>query len=60
MDFSLLIRLIIAHLLSDFVFQSDSGVNQKFKGGFHSKYLYMNGAIAGILAYIFSGLWDYV
>lgn len=58
MELSLLIRLIIAHLLTDFVFQSDSWVNQRFKNGWHSKYLYVHGILAGILAYFFSGLWN--
>ncbi|MDW7776406.1 MAG: DUF3307 domain-containing protein [Methanosarcinales archaeon] len=58
MEISLLIRLIIAHLLTDFVFQSDSWVNHRIKDGWHSRYLYMHGAVAGILAYLFSGLWS--
>ncbi len=60
MEISLLIRLIIAHLLTDFVFQSDSWVNQRFKNGWYSKHLYLHGIIAGILAYLFSALWDFV
>ncbi len=55
---SLLIRLIIAHLLADFVFQSDSWVNRRFAKGWSSKYLYVHGIVAGALAYIFSGLWS--
>ena len=57
---SLLVRLIIAHLLTDFVFQSDSWVNQRFKNGWHSKQLYLHGIIAGIAAYLFSGLWNLI
>ena len=60
MEISLLIRLIIAHLLTDFVFQSDSWVKRKYKDGWHSKYLYVHGAVAGILAYLFSGLWSLI
>ena len=60
MEISLLIRLIIAHLLTDFVFQSDSWVKRKYKDGWHSKYLYAHGAVAGILAYLFSGLWSLI
>ncbi|HMB46254.1 MAG TPA: DUF3307 domain-containing protein [Candidatus Methanoperedens sp.] len=60
MEISLLIRLIIAHLLSDFVFQSDSWINQRFKDGWYSKSLYLHGIIAGILAYFFSGLWSLI
>jgi len=60
MEISLLIRLIIAHLLTDFVFQSNSWVNQRFKDGWHSRYLYLHGIIAGILAYLLSGLWTLI
>jgi hypothetical protein len=60
MEISLLIRLIIAHLLTDFVFQSDSWVNRKFTDGWHSRYLYIHGVIAGILAYLFCGLWSLI
>lgn len=57
MEISLFIRLIIAHLLSDFVFQRDSWVNLKYKEGWHSKHLYLHGVMTGALAYFFSGLW---
>jgi len=60
MEISLLIRLIIAHLLTDFVFQSDLRVKERFKHGWHSKYLYVHGVIAGIFAYLFSGLWGLI
>lgn len=59
-EISLLIRLIIAHLLTDFVFQPDSWVDQRFKNGWHSKYLYLHGIIAGVLAYFLSGLWNLI
>ncbi len=58
MDISLLIRLVIAHLLTDFVFQSDSWVQQRKKDGWYSKHLYLHGIVAGVLAYLFSGLWN--
>ncbi len=60
MEISLLIRLIIAHLLTDFVFQSDSWVKRKYKDGWHSRSLYVHGAVAGILTYLFSGLWSLI
>jgi len=60
METSLLIRLIIAHLLTDFIFQSDSWVNQRFKSGWSSKHLYAHGIVAGILAYFFSALWSLI
>ena len=60
MEISLLIRLLIAHLLTDFVFQNNLWVKEKYEGGWHSKYLYVHGAVAGILAYLFSGLWTFI
>lgn len=60
METSLLIRLIIAHLIADFVFQSDSWVKQRFNNGWSSKYLYFHGLIAGFLAYLFCGLWSFI
>jgi len=58
MDISLLVRLLIAHLLADFVFQSDSWVEQRKKDGWRSRHLYMHGIVAGVLAYLLSGLWS--
>lgn len=60
MEISILIRLIIAHLLADFVFQSDSWVNMRLKDGWRSKHLYLHGVVAGIFAYFFSGLWNFI
>ncbi|MBU4222348.1 MAG: DUF3307 domain-containing protein [Euryarchaeota archaeon] len=57
-EISLLARLVIAHLLTDFVFQSDKWVQMRRKDGWRSKHLYLHGAIAGVLAYLFSGLWE--
>lgn len=57
---SLLIRLIIAHLLTDFLFQSDSWVKSRFNRGWCSKHLYFHGLIGGLLTYLFSGLWSYI
>ena len=54
----LLIRLIVAHLLADFVFQKDSWVKDRYNNGWYSKYLYLHGLIAGLLVYIFSYQWS--
>jgi hypothetical protein len=58
MDISLLVRLLIAHLLADFVFQSDSWVEQRKKDGWRSRHLYLHGIVAGVLAYLLSGFWS--
>lgn len=42
MDYNILIRLVLAHLLSDFVFQSRKWAEEKDAKGFHSRYLYLN------------------
>src|SRR4030067_2725611 len=57
-EISLLARLLIAHLLTDFVFQSDSWVEQRRNNGWYSKHLYLHGIVAGLLAYLFSGFWS--
>ncbi len=59
-EISLLARLLIAHLLTDFVFQSDSWVELRRKNGWYSKHLYLHGIVAGLLAYLFSGLWNVI
>lgn len=60
MDISLLVRLLIAHLLTDFVFQSDSWVEQRKKDGWRGRHLYLHGIVAGVLAYLFSGFWSLI
>lgn len=53
----MLLRLVIAHLLTDFVLQPTSWVMQKKKNKAGSGMLYLHVLIAGITAYLFSGLW---
>ncbi len=61
-DISLLVRLLIAHLLTDFVFQSDLWVEQRKKDGWRwrGRHLYLHGIMAGVLAYILSGFWNLI
>ncbi len=56
-DLSLLLRLIVAHLIADFLFQMDSWVEHRFEKKWTSGWLYVHGALAGSLAYIFAGFW---
>ncbi|HTD97914.1 MAG TPA: DUF3307 domain-containing protein [Mucilaginibacter sp.] len=58
MEINLLLRLVIAHLLTDFVLQPTSWVNHKKRNKHRSGKLYLHVLIAGITAYLFSGLWD--
>lgn len=55
LNISLLFRLILSHLLADFIFQTDSMVRDRFRNTWHSKWLYIHGLIAGVLAYTLSG-----
>jgi len=57
----LLIRLLLAHILADFIFQPDAFLKNK---SFKSPSLYIHGLIAGFLAYLFifdfSEVWIFV
>ena len=57
MEYSILIRLILAHLLSDFILQPTSWARHKEAHGFKSKYLYWHTLITGTTAYILVPNW---
>jgi hypothetical protein len=57
-ELNLLLRLAVAHLLTDFVLQPTAWVNQKKQKKHRSLKLYLHVLVAGITAYLFSGLWD--
>ncbi|MDY0387608.1 MAG: DUF3307 domain-containing protein [Methanolobus sp.] len=59
LNISLLAKLILSHLLADFVFQTRSMVNNRFENKWHSRWLYIHGLFAGLLAYVFSGAFNY-
>jgi hypothetical protein len=59
-ELALLFRLILAHILTDFIFQSNKWVEEKRKNQGKSKYLYFHGFITAIVAYIFAGYWTNV
>ncbi len=50
------VRLILAHLIGDFVLQSKSWVNEKEKLGFRSSKIYFHGFIHGVLVLLV--LWN--
>ncbi|HTD40957.1 MAG TPA: DUF3307 domain-containing protein [Mucilaginibacter sp.] len=56
-ELNLLLRLIVAHLLTDFVLQPSEWVNQKKQRKHRSAKLYLHVLVAGVTAYLFSGLW---
>jgi len=51
-----LIKLVLSHLLADFVLQPKRWVMQRQQQHFATPSLYLHGAIAGALAWIFMGL----
>lgn len=52
----ILLRLLLAHLLADFVFQTDGMVKGKRKG-FKSKHFWVHMLIVGFLTYLFLADW---
>ncbi|MEL7002406.1 MAG: DUF3307 domain-containing protein [Bacteroidota bacterium] len=52
-----LFRLVIAHLLADFVFQTDKIVKGKQKG-IKSRYFFLHIIIVGVLTYLCLGHWN--
>jgi len=54
----LLIKLIIAHLIADFVLQKSTWIDERNEKKFKSKYLYLHGLIVGLMAYAFSAYWN--
>jgi hypothetical protein len=59
-DFALLLRLLIAHLLGDFVFQRKSWIIKRQQEHWKAGSLYLHALIIGVLTYIFSGQYNNV
>jgi hypothetical protein len=59
-DVALLCRLIVAHLVADFVIQKRSWVEHRSTKGWASPALYVHGLVAGVLAYVAAGYWSQV
>lgn len=53
----ILLKLLIAHILGDFVLQSDYWVSHKRKKKTKSAYLYVHAFIIGLLSYLFIANW---
>jgi len=53
-----LIKLILSHLLTDFMLQPNKWIQKRKEKHFASVHLYMHGILTGILAWIFIG-WQY-
>lgn len=59
MDTAILTRLLFAHILSDFFFQTESLCGGKYKGGKKQiLYLLAHSVIHATMAYLFVGLWN--
>ncbi|WP_342676822.1 DUF3307 domain-containing protein [Methanofollis sp. UBA420] len=52
MSLAFFFSLVISNLLVDFVLQPDRWVADKTKNKWHSSYLYIHGALAGVLAFV--------
>jgi len=59
MEYTWLIKLILAHLLSDFILQPRSWVIERRKKHFKSGMLYIHGLVTGLLAWALTG-WPYL
>lgn len=55
-----LLQLLLAHVLTDFVFQSNKMVEHKRKHKAKSWYLYIHSALAGLLTYLLIQQWSAV
>ena len=53
-----LIKLILSHLLTDFILQPNKWIEKRIEKHFASIHLYMHGLLTAILAWIFIG-WQY-
>ena len=52
---SLFVRLLIAHMAGDFVFQKKSWITNRYDKKWRSPYLYVNAAIVALLSWALSG-----
>jgi len=53
----ILLRLLIAHIITDFFIQPDKWVNDKRENTWKSKFLYIHVLLTGLVAWLF--LWDW-
>jgi hypothetical protein len=58
LNWPILIKLFLSHIITDFVFQPDAWVDDKKTNIWKSVKLYIHGCLAGILAYMFVGSWE--
>ncbi|WP_083634638.1 DUF3307 domain-containing protein [Saccharicrinis aurantiacus] len=58
MNIVILIQLLLAHILVDFVFQTDSWVEKKNNGGIKSFAFWSHVLLTGLLTYLFLQQWN--
>jgi len=56
---TVLLRLLVAHLVGDFVLQPYKWTKDKANNRIRSKYLYLHAFIHGVLAYVFIAEWNH-
>lgn len=59
MHIVLLLQLIIAHIVTDFLLQTQKLVNKKNEHGAKSPHLYLHALLAGFLSLLFINQWEY-
>ena len=57
METTILLQLLLAHILTDFVFQTDGWVKKKQERGIKSMHFWFHGLLSGILTYVFLQQW---
>src|SRR5690606_39148097 len=58
MEITLLLRLLAAHMLTDFILQPGSWVKDRIEKGARSPRLYLHGILTAFTAYVFSGMYS--
>ena len=58
MEITILFQLLLAHILTDFVFQPNSWVEKKNEYGAKGKYFWIHSFLAGFFTYLFLQQWS--
>ncbi|PCH77880.1 MAG: hypothetical protein COB98_02125 [Flavobacteriaceae bacterium] len=56
----ILLQMLVAHVLGDFLLQPSTWVKDKEKNKIRSKFLYLHVLLHGVLVYVFIGQWNQV
>lgn len=54
----ILLKLLLSHILTDFILQPTSWVKHKYANTWKSKYLYIHGLLTGLTVYLLVGQYD--